>query len=151
MYKGDTNKRAKQKLSKFDIVITSYGIVRSELKSLNAQKNKKGRKKNKTNLFKYTWFRIVCDEATAIHNFKTGNSKAVLQLKGICKWLLTGTPIQNTMNDLQAFAIYLKYQPWNNLTIWKDFISSKIKLKKMKLESEKSDEVIQGEPQTLSK
>ena len=121
------------KLSDYDIVITTYGIIRTEFKRFTSKKKSK---RKTTNLFNYTWLRIICDEATAIHNFKTGNSKAILELKGICKWLLTGTPVQNTLDDLQSFAIYLKYQPWNNRTIWKRFISSELKYQKIKMNEE---------------
>jgi hypothetical protein len=52
-------------------------------------------------------------------------------LNGISKWLLTGTPIQNSLNDLQAFSIYLKYEPWKNTAIWKKFVSAHLKQTKV--------------------
>ena len=72
LFKGDPKKCRARDLSDFNIVITTYGLVRSEYKALAARKKTSKKRKN---LFDYTWLRILCDEATAIHNFKTGISK----------------------------------------------------------------------------
>lgn len=57
---------------------------------------------NKTRniLYKVKWFRIVLDEADNIRNKNTLNAKSVFELDGITKWVLTGTPIQNSIEDI---------------------------------------------------
>ena len=96
------------------------------------------RKKKQTNLFQYTFLRLICDESTAIHNRKTGVGKAVLELKAIVKWLVTGTPIQNGLDDLYSFMCFLKYQPWCTHSLWKEFITDKMKFgKKERLKLQK--------------
>lgn len=38
------------------------------------------------------------------------------------KWVVTGTPIENSINDLFSFIHFLGYVPWNNYATWKKTI-----------------------------
>lgn len=72
-----------------DITLTTYGIVASEHSSSGP-------------LFKTSWFRLVLDEGHAIRNGQTATAKACMQLKALHKWVLTGTPILNSLEDLSS-------------------------------------------------
>ena len=50
------------------------------------------------------WSRIVFDEAHHLRNPKTNVHQAALQLSSKIKWLLTGTPIQNSRRDFFALC-----------------------------------------------
>jgi len=50
-------------------------------------------------LHQINWFRIILDEADKIKNKNTDATRAVMDLSGIMKWVLTGTPIQNKVED----------------------------------------------------
>jgi SWI/SNF-related matrix-associated actin-dependent regulator of chromatin subfamily A3 len=50
------------------------------------------------------WSRIVFDEAHHLRNPKTNVHQAALQLSSKIKWLLTGTPIQNSRRDFYALC-----------------------------------------------
>lgn len=50
------------------------------------------------------WSRIVFDEAHHLRTPKTNVHKAALQLSSKIKWLLTGTPIQNSRRDFFALC-----------------------------------------------
>ena len=55
-----------------------------------------------TSYFKFSWDRIICDEA---HILRNSESKKYLELKKLdykCIWFLTGTPIVNGVRDLGA-------------------------------------------------
>jgi superfamily II DNA or RNA helicase len=74
-----------------DLVITTYGMVTRD-SWMNS----------------YTWNLIVADEAQAIKNPGTKQSKAVRSLKGGVRFALSGTPIENNLTDLWSifdFAI----------------------------------------------
>ena len=71
-------------LSKTDLVISTYGIVRNDL-----------------DLFKSFFFKsIILDESQNIKNHKSATAKAVKTLNSFSKFSLTGTPIENSLNDL---------------------------------------------------
>ena len=68
----------------YDLVITSYGIIRRDLDML------------KSYFFNY----IILDESQAIKNPTSNISKAVRELGSRQRLILTGTPIENSTMDL---------------------------------------------------
>jgi len=38
------------------------------------------------------------------------------------KWVVTGTPIENSVNDLYSFVNFLGYEPWNEKKVWEEMI-----------------------------
>ncbi|KKY27098.1 putative dna repair protein rad5 [Phaeomoniella chlamydospora] len=59
-------------------------------------------------LHKIRFRRVVLDEAQAIKNPSGKTSKAVRALTGHYKWCITGTPIQNRVEELFAYFDFLK-------------------------------------------
>ncbi|CAO2653805.1 Nn.00g032160.m01.CDS01 [Neocucurbitaria sp. VM-36] len=80
------------------IVFTTYATVAIDY----------GREKSESPLSKINWFRIVLDEAHDIRNPATNQFKAVAALTAQHRWCLTGTPIQNSLDDLGALTTFLK-------------------------------------------
>jgi hypothetical protein len=70
-------------LQKYDVVLTTYGmILRTEW------------------LQTEEWETIIADEAQAIKNSKTKQSKAMRELTAKTKIAMTGTPVENNLTDL---------------------------------------------------
>ncbi|WP_304455399.1 DEAD/DEAH box helicase [Nocardiopsis sp. YSL2] len=67
-----------------DLVVTTYGVVRRDRDDLAAQ----------------TWRRVVCDEAQAIKNARTDQSRAVRAIPATGRVALTGTPVENHLGEL---------------------------------------------------
>ena len=38
--------------------------------------------------------------------------KAIVSLRGEINWIISGTPLQNTVNDLFSLFRFLRYEPW---------------------------------------
>lgn len=57
-----------------------------------------------------TFDAIVADEAHAIKNSTAGRAKAVLRLSEntAYRWALTGTPVQNSLDDLRSIFLFVK-------------------------------------------
>ena len=73
------------------IVITTYGMVAT-------------RKTGLSMLHRVKWNRVVFDEAHHIRNSNTRVHKGALKLRAKIRWLVTGTPIQNTKNDFYSMC-----------------------------------------------
>ena len=53
------------------------------------------------------WFRVILDEAHYIRNLKTKVSEKIISLKAYNKWVLSGTPIQNSIRDLHTLLMFI--------------------------------------------
>ena len=112
VYYADKRSEGKGDLGKYDVVITTYGILSNEATS-NGEKE----------LYKYEWFRIISDEAHYIKGRTIQTAKAVYELSGIHKWCLSGTPIQNKLDDMFSLIHFLKLEPWSDYVWWNTYIN----------------------------
>lgn len=71
-------------LASRDVLLCSYGLMQNEIK----------------NLEKSTFNTLFLDEAQAIKNATTQRSKAAKRLSSECRFLLTGTPMENHLGEL---------------------------------------------------
>ncbi|KAJ3223147.1 hypothetical protein HK099_001494 [Clydaea vesicula] len=70
-------------------------------------------------LFHIHWHRIVIDEAHGIKNRDTVKFKAVFNLNAQYRWLLTGTPIQNSLVEMHSYFKFLRVSPLNEYAIFR--------------------------------
>jgi non-specific serine/threonine protein kinase len=70
----------------FDIILTTYGVVRNDVEDLNG----------------FLWQYVILDESQAIKNPDARVTKAVQQLRAVNRVILSGTPVQNNTSDLYA-------------------------------------------------
>ncbi|CAL0312039.1 unnamed protein product [Lupinus luteus] len=63
-------------------------------------------------LAKVAWFRVVLDEAQSIKNYRTQVARACWGLRAKRRWCLSGTPIQNAVDDLYSYFRFLRYDPY---------------------------------------
>jgi SNF2 family DNA or RNA helicase len=63
-------------------------------------------------LAKVAWFRVVLDEAQSIKNHRTQVARACWGLRAKRRWCLSGTPIQNSIDDLYSYFRFLRYDPY---------------------------------------
>jgi len=88
----------------------------------------KAKKKNKSSnsdggpLARVRWFRVVLDEAQTIKNYRTQVSRACRGLRAERRWCLSGTPIQNKIDDLYSYFCFLKYEPYSKFSSFKYMI-----------------------------
>ncbi|OLL25184.1 putative ATP-dependent helicase [Neolecta irregularis DAH-3] len=113
-------------IRKHDIIVTTYDIIRSEWNGLEyTEKNKDD--EFGIGCFKVVWHRIVLDEAQIIKNRSSKAARAVCALDSRNKWCLTGTPIQNSVDELYSLIKFLRIQPFSDFSQWKERISQPMK------------------------
>ncbi|KAK9463514.1 SNF2 family N-terminal domain-containing protein [Lipomyces oligophaga] len=85
----------------YDVVVTSYGSLRSEFQTLpESLRDGTGVISERFQLFSQLWRRVILDEAHIIRNPASKISLAVVKLNSYSHWALTGTPIMNVVEDL---------------------------------------------------
>lgn len=133
-----------QKMSRYDIILTSYTTLASEFKQhyesvMEENLVTKGQNvlpdldsggQNYISPFFATnarFYRIVLDEAQYIKNKLSQTSKASACLKGTHRLCLTGTPMQNSIDELYPILRFLKVRPYDDEAKFKRDISVPIK------------------------
>ena len=101
IYHGDVKKTLTlAQLSAAHIVITTYGAVTMTEKNLKA--------KNTTLIHKVVWVRIIFDEAHHLRNSQTIRYTSCRLLPAKIRWLVSGTPIQNSKKDFYSLCALLR-------------------------------------------
>ncbi|CAN1812448.1 Helicase-like transcription factor CHR28 [Linum perenne] len=59
------------------------------------------------------WCRVILDEAQTIKNHRTQVARACCSLRAKRRWCLSGTPIQNSIDDLYSYFRFLRYEPYS--------------------------------------
>ncbi|WIA19197.1 hypothetical protein OEZ85_003842 [Tetradesmus obliquus] len=77
-------------------------------------------------LFAVMWHRVVLDEAQSIKNASTLAAHAAWSLHARHRWCLSGTPIQNSVDDLFSYFKFLRYEPFNHPKAFKTHIKEEI-------------------------
>ncbi|KAJ3838845.1 SNF2 family N-terminal domain-containing protein [Lentinula raphanica] len=73
------------------------------------------------------WFRVVLDEAHCIKETGTVASRACCDLVADRRLCLTGTPVQNKLDDVYALIKFLRLSPLDDKNVWTQWIGSPVK------------------------
>lgn len=103
-----------------NVIITSYGVVLSEFNQVAARGGDRG---SYGGLYSLSFFRVILDEAHHIKNRQSKTAKACFEIDAKHRWVLTGTPIVNRLEDLFSLVRFLRVEPWSNFSFWKTFIT----------------------------
>ncbi|KAF8864829.1 hypothetical protein BDZ45DRAFT_581467 [Acephala macrosclerotiorum] len=122
VHHGPQRTKRFQDLKKYDVVVTTYQILVSEFG--NSSPNDDGLK---VGCFGLHWYRVILDEAHTIKNRNAKASLACCALRSQYRWCLTGTPMQNNLDELQSLIKFLRITPYNDLREWKDQIDRPMK------------------------
>ncbi|MCK8492159.1 DEAD/DEAH box helicase [Spirosoma sp. RP8] len=79
------------KADEYDLLLTTYGVVRSDLDTLK----------------KSTWATVVIDEAQNIKNPDAEQTKAVKALKAPIRIALSGTPVENRLSEFWSIMDFV--------------------------------------------
>lgn len=154
LYHGPSTKKQYntwEKLSEFDVVLVSFQTLVTEHKKmffssgLKVTENIRGpdgrmhrhRRAMRPEEFQSVsspfyegdayFYRIIIDEAHSIKNRNTASAKACYKLDAVYRWCLTGTPMQNTVEDLQSLVKFLRIKPYDKEKSFNHHIASGIK------------------------
>lgn len=111
-YHGRSRCKQMDKIADADIVFTTYHTLAVE------------RKTQKSPLRSIKWFRIVLDEAHYIRRQATTLYAAVTELDACHRWCLTGTPIQNKLEDLGALLAFIRADSFASISMFRKYIVS---------------------------
>jgi len=94
--------------AEYDVVVTTYQTLASDW----MPRAKAGSKQPKqglrsTGLYSVDWRRVVLDEGHVVRNPSSKGAGAVMSVTASHRWILTGTPIINSLRDLYAHLRFI--------------------------------------------
>lgn len=123
VHHGSSRTKSAIELKKYDVVITTYQTLTSEHAGSNMDKPDG----SKIGCFGVHWYRIILDEAHSIKNRNAKATQAACALNSWFRWCLTGTPMQNNLDELQSLIKFLRVKPFCELSEWKERITTPMK------------------------
>lgn len=112
VYYGSGGRLGVSDFEAVDIVLTTYGTMQAEVRNPQSP------------ILSFQWHRVILDEAHCIRNSSTVVSKACCQVQAPHRWCVTGTVIQNSLEDVFGMMKFLKHEPWCIATFWKAAITN---------------------------
>jgi len=126
VYTGTHRQKDPTKFSNYDLILSSYGIVRLDIEILQ----------------EYYFNYIILDESQAIKNPTSNIAKAVKRLKSRRKLILTGTPIENSTLDLWSQMSFVNPGLLGNQIFFKKEFQTPIEKNADILKSQKLNAII---------
>ncbi|KJE90967.1 hypothetical protein CAOG_002185 [Capsaspora owczarzaki ATCC 30864] len=132
IYHGPDRAKQHAAFRNADVVVTTYALVGNEW-DLHIRNPS-------TESFLHTvqWWRVILDEAHTIRTIKTKMAIGCCQLPGARRWCLTGTPIQNSLNDLFALVHFMRIPHFSQSHIWQSMFGKRAP------RSQSNQEALQG-------
>ncbi|KAI3986350.1 hypothetical protein MKX01_002195 [Papaver californicum] len=134
VYHGSNRTKDPVKLAKYDVVLTTYAVVANAFPKQGDEIDDEidGKKRNDNfstgctsdPLAKVDWLRVILDEAQCIKNHRTRSARSCCGLRAKSRWCLSGTPLQNKIDDLYSYFRFLKYYPYSKYQKFKSLLKS---------------------------
>ncbi|ERF69852.1 hypothetical protein EPUS_05394 [Endocarpon pusillum Z07020] len=109
-YHGHKRERIPTIIGDSDIVLTTYHTLAVDLAA------------KKSPMHEIVWFRVVLDEAHTIRRRSTTFYQSVSKLHANSRWCLTGTPIQNRLEDIGTLFTFIRVAPFDSMATFRRFI-----------------------------
>ncbi|EPX71167.1 ATP-dependent DNA helicase [Schizosaccharomyces octosporus yFS286] len=129
VHHGQSKKhRFAKELTQYDVVLTTYNVIAYEYRHRMAyeQSLEDGaplKKFEHLPFFEANWYRVVLDEAQTIKNRNTLSARGCCLLQSTLRWCLSGTPMQNGIEEFYSLVKFLRIQPycdWSHFS--RDFV-----------------------------
>ena len=106
VYHGQKGRAQVDLIQTAPVVITTYGTLAAEM---SRPKTGKLPATESTGLLGMVWDRVIFDEAHHMRNRSTRVHRSAAALQASHKWLLTGTPLQNSISDIRSLCYLLGF------------------------------------------
>jgi SNF2 family DNA or RNA helicase len=129
IYHGANREGSIDRLSQFDCIITTYTTLSQDFMRLkkNIDDVDNIGRLAASPLHHLKFFRIILDEAHVIKDTSTNQSIAACALNAQRRLCLTGTPLQNRLDDYAALVKFLRLAPFDNKHTWAHWIGGPLK------------------------
>ncbi|EEB05461.2 ATP-dependent DNA helicase [Schizosaccharomyces japonicus yFS275] len=121
-----------EELRNYDVVLTTYNTIAYEYKTHQAilEANEEGSTmihEAQLPILYGDWYRVILDEAQMIKNRNTLTAKGCCLIESKYRWCLSGTPMQNSIDEFHSLLKFLRIKPYCDWEIFCRDISVPLK------------------------
>ncbi|KAJ6476379.1 SNF2 family DNA-dependent ATPase [Mycena sanguinolenta] len=121
LHHGKDKLKKASEVKEYDVVITTYQTLCMDFhipKDVDVADESQYLAKHGGILARSRFYRAIADEAQYIRNRGTKASLSLAHVRAKYRWMLTGTPVTNTLADIYGLLRFGRFRPWND---WNSF------------------------------
>lgn len=153
IYHGSSKRSSWAALKTFDVVLTTYGSLAAELKRQIAWEEKlklvpdaKPSASQQCPILgdRSHFHRVILDEAQNIKNRSAKSAHAACRIKADHRWALSGTPMQNNVEEMYSLVKFVRIRPYNDWGKFSKDIAGPLRRKVSENEQAKAMQTLQA-------
>lgn len=114
-----------EKLMRYDVVLTTYNVLSSEIHFAQPLPDRSLRKEKvykpkRSPLVKISWWRVCLDEAQMVESGVSNAAIVAREIPRVNAWCVTGTPVRKDIDDCFGLLLFLRYEPLCSKDVWKN-------------------------------
>ncbi|TFK61429.1 hypothetical protein BDN72DRAFT_460900 [Pluteus cervinus] len=126
IHHGRDKLQKKSQVKAYDVIITSYQTLCQDFQvPAGTPHDEEAAYLDRHGgvLSRVKFYRAVADEAQFIRNRATRASLALAHVKAKYRWMLTGTPVTNTLADVYGLLRFGRFRPWNDWPAFNEHVA----------------------------
>ncbi|KAK6977040.1 SNF2 family DNA-dependent ATPase [Favolaschia claudopus] len=136
LHHGKDKLKKPSEVKNYDVVITTYQTLSIDFAVpqdvIEAGEETQYLSKHGGVLARSRFYRAIADEAQYIRNRGTKASLSLAHVKAKYRWMLTGTPVTNTLADIYGLLRFGRFRPWNDWNSFNEHVAKPLLLRRTK-------------------
>ncbi|KAJ7156150.1 SNF2 family DNA-dependent ATPase [Mycena filopes] len=144
LHHGKDKLKKTSEIKEYDVVITTYQTLSMDFhipKDVEADEETQWLAKHGGVLAKCRFYRAIADEAQYIRNRSTKASLSLAHVRAKYRWMLTGTPVTNTLADIYGLLRFGRFRPWNDFNSFNEHVA-KVQLSDASLAGQRAQMIL---------
>ncbi|KAJ7325554.1 SNF2 family DNA-dependent ATPase [Mycena albidolilacea] len=118
LHHGKDKVKKASEIKDYDVIITTYQTLSLDFHvpkdTVDVGDEAQYLAKHGGPLARSRFYRVIADEAQYIRNRSTKASLSLAHVRAKLRWMLTGTPVTNTLADIYGLLRFGRFRPWND-------------------------------------
>ncbi|KAJ7619382.1 SNF2 family DNA-dependent ATPase [Roridomyces roridus] len=126
IHHGKDKLKKTSEVKEYDVVITTYATLSMDFqipKDVDADDETQWLARHGGVLARSRFYRAIADEAQYIRTRSTKASLSLAHVRAKYRWMLTGTPVTNTLADLYGLLRFGRFRPFNDWNAFNEHVA----------------------------
>ncbi|KAJ6490225.1 SNF2 family DNA-dependent ATPase [Mycena vitilis] len=144
LHHGKDKLKKTSEIKDYDVVITTYQTLSMDFhipKDVDPDAETQWLAKHGGILARSRFYRAIADEAQYIRNRSTKASLSLAHVRAKYRWMLTGTPVTNTLADIYGLLRFGRFRPWNDWNAFNEHVA-KVQLEDAPLAGQRAQMIL---------